>query len=73
MISSIDQEKCIGCGICARSCPLDAIRIDQEKKKAYIAYGDDCMTCYFCERLCPTGAIFVHPFKELLPAVFPVK
>ena len=73
MISSIDQEKCVGCGICARSCPLDTIRIDKEKKKAYIAYGDDFMTCYFCERLCPTGAIFVHPFKELLPAVFPVK
>ena len=73
MISSIDQEKCVGCGICARSCPLDTIRIDKEKKKAYIAYGDDCMTCYFCERLCPTGVIFVHPFKELLPAVFPVK
>ena len=73
MISSIDQEKCVGCGICARSCPLDTIRIDKEKKKAYIAYGDDCMTCYFCERLCPTGAIFVHPFKELIPDVFQVQ
>ena len=42
-----------------------------EAGKAYIAYGDDCMTCYICERLCPSGAIFVHPFREELPPVFP--
>ena len=29
------------------------------------------MTCYICERLCPSGAIFVHPFREELPPVFP--
>lgn len=39
--------------------------------KAFIAYADDCMTCYICERLCPSGAIFVHPFREELPPVFP--
>lgn len=73
MIRSIDQEKCLGCGLCAKSCPLDTIRLQPEIKKAWIAYPDDCMTCYLCERLCPAGAIFVHPFKELLPSVFPVK
>ena len=39
--------------------------------KAFIAYADDCMTCYICVRLCPSGAIFVHPFREELPPVFP--
>jgi len=73
MISAIDEEKCKGCGLCAKSCPLDAIRIDTVRRKAYIAYPDDCMTCYYCERICPAGAIFVHPFKELLPDVFPVQ
>ena len=42
-----------------------------EDGKAFIAYADDCMTCYICERLCPSGAIFVHPFREELPPVFP--
>ncbi|MBE6111914.1 MAG: ferredoxin family protein [Peptococcaceae bacterium] len=66
VITKIDSEKCIGCGVCARTCPLDTIRIN-ENKKAYIAYPEDCMTCYLCEMNCPTGAIYVHPFKELLP------
>lgn len=71
MITKIDQEKCIGCGICVEKCPLDAVRLN-EKRKAYIAYPDDCMTCFLCERMCPKGAIFVHPFKELLPPCYPV-
>lgn len=71
MIANIDKDKCIGCGICVDRCPLDTLRIGPDKK-AYIAYPEDCMTCYLCERNCPKGAIFVHPFKELLPAVYPV-
>lgn len=70
MIESIDAEKCIACGLCARLCPLDAIRAGEDGK-ARIAYPDDCMTCYICERLCPAGAITVHPFREALPPVFP--
>ena len=70
MIQHIDDAKCVGCGVCVQKCPLDAIRLN-EAGKAFIAYPDDCMTCYVCERLCPAWAIFVHPFKEKLPPVFP--
>lgn len=69
MIQTIHTEVCIGCGQCAAKCPLDVLRI--QDGKAAIAYPDDCMTCYLCEYACPTGAIFVHPFKEAPPPVFP--
>ena len=71
MIARIDQEACIGCGTCVERCPLDTLRLD-EKGKAIIAYPDDCMTCYVCERLCPAKAIYVQPFKEILPSVYPM-
>lgn len=70
MIEVIQTERCIGCGACVRTCPLDTLRLNANGK-AYIAYPDDCMTCYRCELACPQDAIYVHPFKELLPQPFP--
>jgi len=66
MISSIDEAKCSGCGLCVEKCPLDTLRLN-DLKMAYIAYPEDCMTCYICEVICPQNAIYVHPFKEPLP------
>jgi NAD-dependent dihydropyrimidine dehydrogenase PreA subunit len=27
----IDQEKCTGCGTCEESCPVEAIKVENEK------------------------------------------
>ena len=63
----IDSELCNGCGICVDSCPLDVIRMDEEKKKAVIKYPEDCMMCLFCERDCPVDAIYISPVKLVPP------
>ena len=50
----IKQEDCIGCGICEKSCIVNAITI--ENKKAYINQ-DKCIKCGVCHSVCPRDAV----------------
>lgn len=52
----IDKKKCVGCGVCVRSCPKHTISINKKKKLAVIARAD-CIKCYCCQELCPAGAV----------------
>ena len=61
-IRPIQQEKCVGCGLCVKACPMDVIRL--EGAKAAVRYVEECKCCAACEDVCPTGAIYVSPGKE---------
>ena len=55
----LDQEKCIGCGMCEIVCPHTVFMV--EKPKARINDLDACMECGACAANCPTAAISVTP------------
>lgn len=55
----IDGAKCVGCGICAKSCPGQAIAMTAPGKKARISQKA-CIHCYCCHELCPQRAVELH-------------
>lgn len=65
----IDKNRCVGCGVCAESCPRHTIDTTEVKgkKKAVIRY-DGCIRCFCCQELCPLHVIGIrqNPIVKIL-------
>lgn len=52
---TIIDDKCKGCGICAKQCPVTAI--SGKPKTPYLIAQEKCAKCGICLEKCPFGAI----------------
>ncbi|MBN1885172.1 MAG: NADH-quinone oxidoreductase subunit NuoF [Candidatus Krumholzibacteriota bacterium] len=52
----IDPEKCVGCTVCAKNCPVDAI--SGERKQPHTIDVEKCVKCGKCVTSCNFGAVY---------------
>ncbi|KFF19344.1 NuoI/complex I 23 kDa subunit family protein [Flavobacterium hydatis] len=78
------RENCTACGLCALSCPAEAITMKAEERKANEKhlYREEkyasiyeinmlrCIFCGLCEEACPKDAIYLTTSKVLVPSSY---
>jgi len=68
-IAEVDEDLCVGCGICIKICPYNAISKD-ENGIAHVTEAS-CKGCGLCGATCPENAITNHHFttKQILAQI----
>jgi heterodisulfide reductase subunit A-like polyferredoxin len=66
LVSQVDAEKCIGCGLCAEVCAFNAILLEEIEGKGYRAknISASCKGCGLCASSCPQQAIDMLHFRD---------
>ena len=76
------RERCTACGLCALSCPAEAITMKAEERKPdeKHLYREEkyasiyeinmlrCIFCGLCEEACPKQAIYLTKSRVMVPA-----
>jgi heterodisulfide reductase subunit A len=63
MVSSVDEELCMGCRTCELVCPYGAIRKDEEELVAKVMEVL-CKGCGICAGSCPENAITIQNYTD---------
>jgi Pyruvate/2-oxoacid:ferredoxin oxidoreductase delta subunit len=61
--AKVNEETCVGCGLCEKRCHMDAIRINNKKAEINLKR---CIGCGVCVPVCKPGAITLVPKKQTI-------
>jgi len=50
----VNEEMCVGCGVCVEECPVGAISMSKESATIN---DEECIRCGRCHDVCPEGAV----------------
>ena len=63
--TTIDWERCNGCGLCVAVCPLDTLSL---RNGLAAVTGTESLNCGHCAAACPQGAVHVAAVDATLSA-----
>lgn len=67
-VLEIDEQTCIGCGLCWKNCNVAAIEsVGVDDGKRAVVQPDRCLGCGACISTCPTGSLSLAPVERALP------
>jgi heterodisulfide reductase subunit A len=71
-VSSVDEETCLGCGLCVSLCPHSAMKLElKEGGRKAVVIEASCKGCGTCGASCPVRAITMKHFttEEILAQI----
>jgi len=51
----VNENMCVGCGVCVDDCPVEAITLNNDRK--VIINDNKCIRCGKCHDVCPQDAV----------------
>jgi electron transport complex protein RnfB len=67
-LAVIDEAVCIGCTLCIKACPVDAIL--GANKHMHTIIAAECTGCELCIAPCPVDCIHMMPISSAAPDLF---
>lgn len=61
----IDRERCKGCGLCIRACPMKVLGLDDRANSwgyypSKVVAEEKCIACGNCYTVCPDVAVTIY-------------
>ena len=67
LVHSINDSKCVGCGLCVQACPASVLELVDHKSR--VVNFDSCIQCKKCETACAFDALRMHDADKPPPMI----